>query len=151
MSGYACAEAGFEYSDDAARLEIDVILKYLRDESYWVPGIGPKVLRRAIAGSLCFGVYREGRQVGFARVVTDGATFGYLCDVFVLPEARGAGVGKRLTRFVLEHPRLRHLRRFLLATRDAHGLYAQNGFTPLSAPDRFMERYDPKAYLHAED
>jgi GNAT superfamily N-acetyltransferase len=151
MAVHALSEDGYDYSDDPARLDLDTILQFLRDQSYWVPGIGPRVLRRAIAGSLCCGVYREGRQVGFARVVTDHATFAYLCDVFVLPEARGAGVGKRLMRFVFDHPRLTHLRRWLLATRDAHGLYAQYGFTPLAAPERFMERYEPRAYLAGEE
>jgi GNAT superfamily N-acetyltransferase len=94
---------------------------------------------------LCFGAYADGRQVGFARVVTDYAGFGYLADVFVLPGWRGRGIGKRLMRFVLAHPQLQTLRRFLLATRDAHGLYAEFGFAALTSPDRFMERYDPDA------
>ena len=100
---------------------------------------------RAIERSLCFGVYEGTRQLGFARVVTDGAGFAYLGDVFVVDAARGRGIGKRLMEFVFAHPDLGRVRRFMLATRDAHGLYAQYGFTPLANPEKFMERYDPDA------
>jgi GNAT superfamily N-acetyltransferase len=133
-------------STDPARLDLDVIHGVLR-ESYWSPGIPRDVVRRAIDGSLAFGVYTmAGAQVGFARVVTDGATFAYVADVFILEGERGRGLGKWLTSVIVEHPNLQDLRRWLLATRDAHALYAQFGFTPLRAPERIMERHDPNVY-----
>jgi GNAT superfamily N-acetyltransferase len=104
-------------------------------------------VRRAIDGSLAFGVYATAAgQVGFARVVTDGATFAYLADVFVVPAERGRGLGKWLMSVIVAHPDLQDLRRWLLATRDAHALYAGFGFTPLKVPERFMERHDPEVY-----
>lgn len=133
-------------STDPARLDLDVIHGVLR-ESYWSQGIPMEVVRRAIAGSLVFGVYAVGgSQVGFARVVTDKATFGYLADVFIIAAQRGRGLSKWLMSVIVEHPELQDLRRWLLATRDAHGLYAHFGFTPLQAPERFMERHDPDVY-----
>jgi GNAT superfamily N-acetyltransferase len=133
-------------STDRARLELDVIHGVL-SASYWSPGIPRGVVVRAIDGSLAFGVYAmSGRQVGFARVVTDGATFAYLADVFIVPAERGRSLGKWLMSVIVEHPDLQDLRRWLLATRDAHGLYTRFGFTPLRAPDRFMERHDPEVY-----
>lgn len=142
---YERSEQGLVFSTDRARLDVDLIHRFLSGESYWVRGIQRELVERSIAHSICFGVYDEGRQLGFARVVTDGAGFAYLADVFVVSEARGAGLGKRLIDFVMAHPDLQRIRRFLLATRDAHGLYARYGFAPLSAPDRFMERYDADA------
>ncbi|MBA8884873.1 GNAT family N-acetyltransferase [Dokdonella fugitiva] len=136
---------GLLFSTDRARLDIDAIHAYLAHESYWVPGIHRELVERAIERSLCFGVYEGTRQLGFARVVTDGAGFAYLCDVFVVDAARGRGIGKRLMEFTFAHPDLQRVRRFILATRDAHGLYAQYGFTPLANPEKFMERYDPDA------
>lgn len=136
---------GLLFSTDRARLDIDAIHGFLSRESYWVPDIRREFVERGIANSLCFGTYEGDRQVAFARVVTDGAGFAYLCDVFVVQEARGRGLGKRLMDFVFAHPDLQRVRRFMLATRDAHGLYAQYGFTPLTHPHRFMERYDPDA------
>ena len=114
--------------------------------SYWARGIPREVVERSVRNSLCFGAYLGPRQVGFARVVTDRATFAYLGDVFVVPEHRGRGVSKRLVQAVLAHPDLQGLRRFLLATRDAHGLYAQFGFTPLTNPEHFMTIHNPDAY-----
>ena len=110
-----------------------------------MPDIRREHVERGIANSLCFGVYDSARQIAFARVVTDGAGFAYLGDVFVIQEARSRGIAKRLMDFVFAHPDLQRVRRFMLATRDAHGLYAQYGFTPLTNPDRFMERYDADA------
>lgn len=136
---------GWLFSTDRARLDIDLIHAFLSEESYWVRGIHRELVERSIAGSICFGVYADGRQLGFARVVTDGAGFAYLADVFVVRSARGRGLGKRLVEFVMAHPDLQRIRRFLLATQDAHGLYAQYGFAPLAAPERFMERYDADA------
>ncbi len=128
-----------EISTDRERLDVDVIHRWLSEESYWARGRSREVVERAIAHSLCFGVYLEERQVGYARVVTDFATFAWLADVFILDEFRGRGYGKVLVQAVVDHPDLQGLGRILLATKDAHGLYAQFGFTPVP-PDRFMER-----------
>ena len=133
-------------STDPAEMDIDLVHGFLRDEAYWCRGVPRAVLEKAIAHSLCFSAFDGERQIGFARVVSDRATFAYLCDVFVLPSARGKGVSKALLRAIDAHPDLQGLRRFLLATADAHGLYAQFGFTPLTKPERFMERYRPDAY-----
>jgi GNAT superfamily N-acetyltransferase len=141
---------GVSFSTDKARLDVDMIHAYLRDESYWVRGITRARFERAIASSLCFGAYRGAEQLAFARVVTDYSGFAWLADVFVVEAERGSGLGKRLIEHVLAHPDLQGLRRFLLATRDAHGLYAQHGFTPLADPARYMERYDPDAVSRAE-
>lgn len=138
-------EDGLVFSTDRARLDIGLIHGFLSRESYWVPGIHRDLVETAIANSLCFGVYDEGRQLGFARVVTDGAGFAYLGDVFVVDAARGRGLGKRLMAFVMAHPQLQRVRRFMLATRDAHELYARHGFAPLANPDAFLERYDSDA------
>lgn len=140
-------DGGLLFSTDRARLDVDRIHAFLSGESYWVRGIHRELVERSLANSTCFGVYEGGRQLGFARVVTDHAGFAYLADVFVVPEARGRGrgLGKRLVAFVMAHPDLQRIRRFVLATRDAHGLYAPYGFAPLAAPERFMERYDPDA------
>jgi GNAT superfamily N-acetyltransferase len=131
----------FDISTDRARLDIDLIHGFLRT-SYWAGGRKRSVVERAIAHSLCFGVYRGDRQVAFARVVSDRAVFAYLMDVFVIPEFRRRGIAKALVRAVLDHPELQGLRVFLLATRDAHGLYAQFGFQPLAQPERWMAIYD---------
>lgn len=139
--------AGYLISDDPARLEVSVIHHYLCCESYWAKGIPQQIVEDAVKNSLCIGAYTAaGAQVGLARVVTDYATFAWLCDVFVLDAHRGHGLGKALVRAMLMHPRLQTLRRFSLATQDAHGLYAQFGFTPLAAPERQMEKRNPNVY-----
>ncbi|MBX9603321.1 MAG: GNAT family N-acetyltransferase [Bryobacteraceae bacterium] len=125
-------------STDQNLLDVDLIHDFLSRHSYWAQGRSREVVERSLRNSLCFGAYRDGRQLGFARVVTDRATFGWLCDVFVVPEARGLGISKSLMEAVLGHPELQGFRRFLLATKDAHSLYAQFGFEPLSAPERWM-------------
>lgn len=127
-----------EISTDPQRLDMTLIHHCLAESAYWAMGRPRDVVQRAFDNSLCFGAYADGRQVGFCRVVTDYATFAWLADVFVLEEARGQGVGKALVRAVQDHADLRALR-ILLATRDAHGLYAQYGFEPVR-PDRFMQR-----------
>jgi GNAT superfamily N-acetyltransferase len=132
----------YEISADKQRLEVSTIHEYLT-QSYWSPGVARTVVQRAIEGSLCFGVFFRGKQVGFARVVTDTATFAYLADVFILEPHRGKGLSKRLMAFIFAYPNLQGLRRFMLATRDAHGLYKQFGFTELSNPARFMELHRP--------
>jgi GNAT superfamily N-acetyltransferase len=135
----------YEITSDAARLDVDAIHTFL-SASYWSPGIPRAVVERAIANSLCFGVFHEGKQVGFARVITDKATFAYLADVYILTEHRGKGLSRRLMEQVTQHPDLQGLRRVLLATRDAHALYAKFGFKPLAAPERIMEVHNPNAY-----
>jgi GNAT superfamily N-acetyltransferase len=132
-------------STDPARLDLDVIHGFLKS-AYWCEGLPREVIERAIRHSLCFGLYDAGRQVGFARVITDRATYAYLADVFVLESHRGRGLSKRLMQAIVAHPDLQGLRRWSLLTRDAHGLYAQFGFQPLSQPERHMERFDPDVY-----
>lgn len=149
MSGgapYTAIDGALELSTDPARLDRTLIHEFLSGESYWATGVPRAVIERAIEHSLCFGVYREGTQVAFARVVTDRATFAYLADVFVQPANRGAGIGKWMLGAILRHPDLQGLRRFILATRDAHGLYARFGFTPLANPARLLERFAPDPY-----
>ena len=131
-------------SDDPARLDPRRIRRFLAEESYWAQGIPAATLERAIDHSLCFGAYDDAVQVAFARVVTDRATFAYLCDVFVESAQRGQGVGEWLVRCVLEHPELQGLRRICLVTRDAHGLYQRFGFRPMPDPGRYLE-------IHAQD
>lgn len=138
--------AGFAVSDDKGRLDIGLIHRFLSEQSTWATGIPRDVVERAIAGSLCFGAYLDGAQVGFARVITDGATFAYLVDVFVLPECRGRGYSLQLMDAVMAHPSLQGLRRFLLATSTAAPLYARYGFTPPAKPEAFMERNFPDIY-----
>jgi len=128
----------YEISTDPSRLQLDAIHAYLT-RSYWSPGIPKDVVARAIANSLCFGIYQDDVQVGFARVVTDKASFAYLADVYVLEEHRRQGLSKRLVEMIQAHPDLQGMRRFLLATRDAHGLYAQFGFNPVARPQSLME------------
>ncbi|WP_045727798.1 GNAT family N-acetyltransferase [Xanthomonas sp. GPE 39] len=127
-------------STDNEELDLPLIHRFLSEQAYWCLGIPLETLRRAIAGSLCFGGYLGAvGQVTFARVVTDGATFGYLADVFVLPEHRGHGYSKQLMAAVMAHPQLQGLRRFMLATSDAHALYARHGFTAPALPQSLME------------
>jgi GNAT superfamily N-acetyltransferase len=135
-----------DISTDKARLDLDLVYRYLSEASTWAIGLPRATFDRSIEHSLCFGAYLGGQQVGFARVVSDFATFGNLVDVFVLPEYRGRGYSKRLMEAVLAHPQLQGLRRMTLATGDAHGLYAQFGFTPPLRPQSLMERYFPDIY-----
>jgi GNAT superfamily N-acetyltransferase len=132
---------GYLISTDASMLDLEVVHGYL-SRSYWAAGVPEDVVRRSIENSLCFGVYRGEEQAGFARVVTDRATFAYLADVFVLEEHRGQGIGKWLVEVILSHPELQGLRRWMLATRDAHDLYRRYAFTELARPGIFMERKD---------
>lgn len=138
--------AGYEISTDAARLDHEMIFRFLSEESYWVPGIPLSVVENSIANSLCFGVYHAGVQVGLARVVTDRATFALVADVFILEAHRGKGLSKWLMHEVTQHPDLSGLRRLLLLTSDAHSLYAQFGFTELGNAWRFMEVLRPDVY-----
>jgi GNAT superfamily N-acetyltransferase len=134
---------GVQISTDKSLLNIEVIYKYLNEDSYWAQGIPFERLTRAIENSLCFGVYSQQTLAGFARVVTDKATFGYICDVFILPEFRGAGLSKWLIQTIVEHPELQGLRRWSLATSDAHGLYSQFGFSQITKPEVWMEIFRP--------
>ena len=135
----------YEITTETARFDIAAIHAFLT-ESYWSPGIPLQVVAGAIEGSLGFGLFHGRDQVGFARVVSDYATFAYLADVYVLDQHRGHGLGKWLVDCVVSHPDLQGLRRWMLATADAHGLYKHYGFTPLADPPIFMERHDPDVY-----
>ena len=137
----------YEISTDPERLDIPLIHRWLSEQSYWSRGIPRDIVERAIANSINFAVYHAGdAQVGFARVISDRATFAYLADVFVLEAHRGKGLSKRLMEAVFAHPQLRGLRRWTLATRDAHSLYEQYGFTLPKIANRLMERVDPDIY-----
>jgi len=131
--------SAYEISTDSARLDVDAIHAFLT-RSYWSPGIPRATVARAIANSLCFGAFWQGQQVGFARVVTDRTTFAYLCDVYVLEAHRGHGLAKQLMDRVMKHPDLQGLRRMMLVTSDAHGLYARHGFAASRHPERIMEK-----------
>jgi GNAT superfamily N-acetyltransferase len=136
---------GYEIDDDSRRLDVDAIHAFLSRDAYWSPGIPRDVLSRAIAGSLNFGLYRDGAQVGFARVISDQATFGWLTDVYVLPDHRGHGLGHWLVQATLDHPGLQGLGRIALVTTDAHQVYADCGFVPLPDPQRWMAITTPAA------
>jgi GNAT superfamily N-acetyltransferase len=134
---------GYLISTDRSRLNIDLIHDFLSKTSYWAIGRGRDVVQRSIDNSLSFGVYKGTDQVGFARVVTDYATFAWIADVFVLPEHRGHGLSKWLMDAMISHSQLQGFRRWVLATKDAHALYERFGFIPLHRPERWMERPDP--------
>lgn len=136
----------FVISTDPARLDLDVIHEFLTN-CYWAKGIPRGVVARSIENSLCFGIYDgSGAQVGFARVVSDLATVAYLGDVFVLESHRGRGLSKWMMECIMQHPALQGLRRWILLTRDAHGLYKQFGFAPIAAPERYMELHNQNVY-----
>ena len=136
-------QGDYSISTDRLRLDIDLIHNYLSNESYWATGRSREVVERSIENSLPFGIYKEDKQVGFARIVTDYATFAWVADVFVLPEHRGHGLSKWLMQVIIAHPRLQGFRRWVLSTKDAHGLYERFGFIKLHRPERWMERPDP--------
>ena len=142
---YGAERPPYSISTDPARLDLDTIWGWLR-ESYWSPGVPRDTVARAIRNSLPFSIFEAQRQVGFARVVTDRATFAYLADVFIDPTARGRGLGVWLMEVISAHPDLQGLRRWMLGTRDAHGLYAKFGFRPLARPEIFMEIHRPDVY-----
>jgi GNAT superfamily N-acetyltransferase len=136
----------FLISTDPARLDLDVIHNFLTN-CYWARGVPREVVARSMEHALCFGIYDgRGAQLGFARVISDFATIAYVGDVFVLESHRGRGLGKWLMECIVQHPALQNLRRWILTTRDAHGLYAQVGFTPVKSPERYMEQHDPNVY-----
>jgi len=136
-------QKGYTITTDQSLLDINTIHHYLAHESYWAGGLSIERLQRSIENSLCFGVYHENNLCGFARVITDKATFAYLCDVFVLKPHRGHGLSKWLLQNIQEHPELIGLRRWSLATADAHSLYSQFGFVPLNNTNRWMEIFTP--------
>jgi GNAT superfamily N-acetyltransferase len=133
----------YEISTDLSRLNLDLIHQYLSTRTYWAGGRSREVVQRSIENSFPFGLYKGNEQVGFARVVTDYATFAWIADVFILPEHRGQGLSKWMMEVMIEHPRLQGFRRWVLATKDAHGLYEKFGFITLHRPERWMERPDP--------
>jgi predicted GNAT family N-acyltransferase len=135
----------FLLSTDRDRLDLNVIHGFLT-ASYWAKGIPRDLVARSLQNALCFGVYKQEQQVGFARVISDFATYAYIGDVFVLEAFRGHGLGKWMIEAIMRHPQLEGLRRWTLATRDAHPLYAQFGFTPLKKPGNFMELHNPNVY-----
>jgi GNAT superfamily N-acetyltransferase len=143
----AIAMSSLQISTDRTELDVPLIYRFLSEQSTWAIGISRAIVDRAIENSLCFGGYVDGRQVAFARVVTDFATFGNLVDMFVIPEYRGRGYASELMEVVMAHPSLKGLRRFTLATGNAHGLYEKFGFAPPQLPDTLMERYFPNIYL----
>jgi len=137
---------GFTVSTDKTRLDVNTIHDYLCNHSYWSGGISFDIVKRSIENSVCFGLYEDDKLIGFARVITDKATFAYLGDVFVLDGYRGKGLSKWLMECVLKHPELQGFRRWLLLTRDAQELYRKFGFTEFHAPDRCMELWFPNVY-----
>jgi len=138
-------KGAYSVSTDKERLDLAMVHGFLTT-SYWSPGIPLAVLERAVEHSLVFGLHEERRQIGFARVITDHATFAYVCDVFVLESHRGRGLGTWLMESVMAHPDLQGLRRWILVTRDAHRLYRKVGFTQLDQPERFMQLVVPDIY-----
>ncbi len=130
---------GYLFSTDKEKLQHAYIHHFLSEESYWAKNIPIHIVEKAIEGSICFGVYYKQQQIGFARIITDHATFGYLADVFIEKAYRSKGLSKELMNFIMEQPVIKTLRRFMLATKDAHSLYNQFGFNALKEPDRFME------------
>jgi N-acetylglutamate synthase-like GNAT family acetyltransferase len=146
MKTYEIHENGLSISDNPALLDRVFICNFLRERSYWARGVTREIVDRSVENSLCFGIYLNGKQIGFARVVTDFATFAWLADVFIVEEKRGQGFSKKLVAAVLAHPKLQELRRFMLGTKDAHGLYDRFGFKPLAQPERFMEIRSENSY-----
>lgn len=136
------------YSDNKQLLQLNIIHDYLCNESYWSKGVPFEIVKRASEGSFCFAVYDNGKLIAYARVITDGATFGYLADVFVLEPYRGKGISKNLMKFIMEYPAFKGFRRFMLATKDAHSLYKKFGFTEMKTPERFMEIKPFEKYNH---
>lgn len=132
----------YTISTDKTRLDIRVIHTFL-DSSYWAAGRSVETILRSIENSIAFGIYKSGEQVGFARIITDYATFAWIADVFVLESHRGQGLSKWLMEVIISHPELQGFRRWVLATKDAHDLYRRFGFTELRRPERWMERHDP--------
>lgn len=143
MNDQTFLDKGYSISTDKSRIDFDRVYHYLEHESYWAKGVTAERLKRAIENSMCFVILKQNELAGFARVITDKATFAYICDVFVLEQHRRLGLSKWLMQTIMQHPELQGLRRWSLATADAHGLYEQVGFVPLSKPENWMEIYIP--------
>jgi GNAT superfamily N-acetyltransferase len=137
---------GFTFSSDRTRVDIAYVHRIASTQLYWAQGIPFDIVKRSVENSFCFGIYTDGRQVGFARLVTDYATFGYLADVFVDEQYRGRGLSKKLMEFIFSIDELKVFRRTVLVTRDAHTLYERYGFTQLKTPDTYMELHRPEVY-----
>jgi len=146
MNAYEIHDGDLFVSTNKSLLDRVLIHRFLSQDSYWAKGIPIETMNRSLENSLCFGLYQSGQQVGFGRMVTDYATFAWLADVFIVEPARGQGLGKKLVAAILAHPNLQGLRRIMLGTRDAHGLYAQYGFEPLEYVERFMQIQDLHCY-----
>ena len=145
MENITASKGDYIITTDRSKFDIHAIHDFL-SHAYWSKDIPFDTVKRSIENSLCFGVFHDEKHIGFARIITDYATIAYLGDVYILPEHRGHGLSKWLMEQVTSHPELQGLRRWILATRDAHKLYEQFGWTALSKPDRFMERFDPDVY-----
>ncbi len=145
---YEVRKDAYCISTDTSLLDLQLIHSYLSNESYWATNIPIEIVRTSVANSLCFGLYHDGKQIGFARLVTDKATFAYLADVFILTAYRGKGLSKWLMEAIQSHPELQGLRRWMLGTRDAHGLYEQFGWIVLDEDTRkrFMQRHFKDVY-----
>ena len=135
---YEQTHGGFLISTNKSKLNIGMIHRYLSRESYWAKNIPLQTVKKSIEGSVCFGLYHLQKQIGFARVITDGAVFGYIADVFIVEQFRGNGLSKWMMKVILDHPDLQGFRRWMLGTKDAHGLYEQFGFAPLDNPEIYM-------------
>lgn len=134
---------GYSISTDKSLLDVASVYDFLTNESYWSQGLTYDRFLRSVENSMCFGIFHQGRTIGFARVITDKAIFAYLCDVFIREEHRGKQLSKWLIQTIINHPELQGLRRWSLATRDAHGLYKQFGFEPIPTPEVWMQIYRP--------
>lgn len=148
---YEVRKNSYVISDNASLLNINFIHDFLSDESYWAKNIPLQIVEKSVKNSLCFGIYNTGEQIGFARVITDKATFAYLADVFIIAAYRGNGLSKWLIQTIHAHPELQTLRRWMLGTRDAHELYKKFGWTPLPEPERFMQKHNANAYKPKEN
>ena len=146
MSAFERRQGTFRMTTDVAAMDLDAIHAYLT-RSYWSEGISKELVSRAMTGSLCFGLLEGGRQVGFARVVTDRATYAYLCDVYVLDSHRKRGIGHWMLEAIDIHPDLQNLRRWGLVTKDAHSLYTAHGYAPLANPEHYLERVYRDVYV----
>jgi len=151
MNDEVFLKRGFSISTDQNLLDFEAIYNFLDKESYWSVGVPVDTLKRAITNSICFGVYKDDTLAGFARIISDKATFAYVCDLFILPAYRGLGLSKWLVQTIISYPELQGLRRWSLGTADAHGLYSQFGFTPITQPERWMQIFKPYQELKKEE
>jgi GNAT superfamily N-acetyltransferase len=147
MKTYESTKENFSISTDKRKLNLPLIQDFLANRSYWAKGISMQIVKKCVQGSICFGVYEAKKQVGFARVISDCATFGYICDVFILEAYRGKELSKFLMETIMQCPDFQGFRRWQLATHDAHSLYAQYGFLPVQHPERAMEIVVKDIYL----